>query len=112
MLRIRLMRFGRRNDPRYRIVVIPQRSKPQGKYIEAVGHYDPRKDIAALKKDRIQFWLEHGARVSDTVHNILVKHGVLPGPKHKKHHILQKMAVTAIPGSENSTAFAPKERSS
>jgi len=82
MLTIRLQRVGRKNDPSFRVVVVESKRKPQtGNYLEMVGSYDARTDRVSLKEERIKHWLEHGATVSDTVHNILVDKKVIEGIK-------------------------------
>ena len=73
---IRLKRFGTKKRPYYRIVVIDQKAPRDGKTIEEVGYYHP---IEAEDKqivfdaDKVRAWLDKGARVSDTVRNILNK---------------------------------------
>lgn len=81
MLVIRFQRVGRRNDPAYRIVVAEQRSKPHGIGVETVGSYHPKTKHAILKNERISYWIGKGAQVSDTVHNLLVKKGVVKAKK-------------------------------
>lgn len=78
MLRIRLSRVGRKHDPSYRIVVIEKGQPPQsGSYVEQVGTYNPKNDKHQLKAERITYWISCGAQPSDTVHNLLVKTGIL-----------------------------------
>ena len=76
MLRIRLSRVGKRKQPAYRVVVIDQRKARNSAYVEVVGHYDPRRQPAAidLKADRVQYWLGKGAQPSDTVRSFLRRH--------------------------------------
>lgn len=76
MLRIRLSRVGKRKQPAYRVVVIDQRKARNSAYVEVVGHYDPRRQPAAidLKGERIQYWLGKGAQPSDTVRSFLRRH--------------------------------------
>lgn len=104
------MRVGRRHDPRYRVVLVPKRSSPQGKYLEHFGTYDPRADTVQIKEERVRWWLERGAQPSDTAHNILVKLGIRPGPKRKKHHVAKKeTAVEAAAGTVQSGEQTVKE---
>ena len=70
MVRIRLRRMGLRNRPTYRIVVIDSRKSRDGKYIESLGHYDPRTKQLDLNCERYQDWLGKGAQPSDTVHRL------------------------------------------
>jgi len=82
MLKIRLQRVGRKNDPRFRVIVTDSRRGPKsGKYIEMLGSYDPRENTSALKAERIKYWISQGAQVSGTVHNTLVKEGIIKGDK-------------------------------
>lgn len=95
MLKIRLQRIGRKNDPSFRVILTDSRRGPKsGKYIEMLGSYDPRKDNVALKADRIKHWIQNGAQVSSTVHNILINENVIKGKKinvlPKKSPIIKK----------------------
>ena len=75
MLRIKLSRVGKKNQPSYRIVVTEQRDKRDGKYIEQVGFYNPSstpKDIR-FEKDLYQQWLAKGAQPTDTVASLYKK---------------------------------------
>jgi small subunit ribosomal protein S16 len=82
MLKIRLKRVGRKNDPSFRVVLLDSKKGPQtGKINEILGFYDPRKDVKELKGDRIKEWMAKGAQVSDTVHNLLVSEKIIEGKK-------------------------------
>lgn len=74
-VKIRLSRVGKKNQPKYRIVVTDSQAKRDGRHIEVVGFYDPLKEPAEikLKKKRIEYWLEKGAQMSDTVRNLFRK---------------------------------------
>ena len=67
--RIRLKRMGRKFYAFYRIVVVDQRAKRDGRVIEEVGTYDPNTQPSTIhvKSDRIQHWLSVGAQPSDPV---------------------------------------------
>ena len=88
MLKVRLQRVGRRNDPSFRVVVTDSTRGPKsGKYIEMLGSYNPRQKSVVLNGDRIKYWMSVGAKPSDTMHNMLIAEGVIKGkkiPKHKK----------------------------
>ena len=73
MVKIRLMRVGKRKQPSYRVVVADSRSPRDGRIIEAIGHYGPRQDPSeiAIDSDRAVFWLERGAQPSNTVRKLL-----------------------------------------
>ncbi len=72
---IRLRREGTRNSPYYKIVVTDKRSPRDGKFIEIIGNYDPKKAGANYKVDlvRIDHWVKNGAQMSDTVRSIVKK---------------------------------------
>ena len=74
-VRIRLARHGAKKKPFYRIVVADSESPRDGKYLENVGTYNPLLDPAQvnLNSERIQYWLDKGARPSDTVRSLLKK---------------------------------------
>ena len=74
---IRLARHGAKKKPFYRIVVANSESPRDGKYLENVGTYDPLFDPAkvSLKSERIKYWIDQGAKPSDTVRNLLKKEG-------------------------------------
>ncbi len=83
MLRIRLTRRGKRNQPMYRIVVAEALRPIKGRFIEILGHYNPRSKEINLKKKSIKQWIAKGAKPSATVHNLLVSNKVISGSKVK-----------------------------
>mgnify|MGYP003573997357 FL=1 len=74
-VKLRLTRKGTKKKPFYRIVAADIEAPRDGKFLEAVGTYDPMQDPAVinLKQDRIQYWLEQGAIPTTTVKSILKK---------------------------------------
>lgn len=64
---IRLMRFGKKGQPFYRIVVLDKSAKRDGAYIEAIGTYNPLTNppTIELKRDRFVYWQSVGAIISD-----------------------------------------------
>ncbi len=81
MLMIRFQRTGRRNDPSFRIVVTEKRSKPKSGGVEVLGSYHPKTKVTVLKNERIIYWMGKGAKISATVHNLLISKGVIQGSK-------------------------------
>jgi small subunit ribosomal protein S16 len=73
MLSIRLRRAGATKKPHYRVVVADSREPRDGRFVEVLGHYDPRKHPAVVKIDaeRAEYWIGKGARPSDTVRSLL-----------------------------------------
>jgi len=80
MIKIRLQRHGARHAPFYRMVVTPSEARRDGKFIEVLGTYNPQahaRDVELnLKMDRIDHWLEVGAKPTDTA-NSLIRQGRL-----------------------------------
>lgn len=72
---IRLRREGAKNRPYYKVVVADSRSPRDGKFIEIIGTYDPKKTghNSTLKVDRAEYWIGRGAQPSDTVRSLLKK---------------------------------------
>ncbi len=70
---IRLRREGTKNSPYYKVVVADRRSPRDGKFIEIIGAYDPKKPghNSTLKIDRIEYWISKGAQPSDTVRSLI-----------------------------------------
>jgi small subunit ribosomal protein S16 len=68
-VRIRMKRIGAKNAPVFRIVVADSRSPRDGKFIEELGTYHPRKkaDNVVFDLERAKYWLSKGAQPSDTV---------------------------------------------
>lgn len=92
MLKIRLQRIGRKNDPAFRAVLTDSKnSTKSGKFLEIVGTYNPKAGETTFKADRIKYWIGQGAQVSPTMHNFLVKEKVIEG---KKINVLPKKKPT------------------
>ncbi|MFH1552432.1 MAG: 30S ribosomal protein S16 [Candidatus Omnitrophota bacterium] len=70
---LRLKMFGTNKKPSYRIVAMTKSEKRDGKALEELGHYDPKKgkDKVALDRARVEYWLKNGAKPSETVKSIL-----------------------------------------
>lgn len=77
-VRIRLRRIGKKKQPQYRLVVAEALGPRDGRFIETIGNYDPRRDPPAITVDeeRALAWLRQGAQPTDTVRHMLVKAGV------------------------------------
>lgn len=74
-VKLRLTRKGTKKKPFYRIVAADIQAPRDGKFLEAVGTYDPMQNpaVITLKQDRVQYWLEQGAQPTTTVKSILKK---------------------------------------
>lgn len=85
MVKLRLRRMGAKKRPSYRIVAAESNSPRDGRFIEAIGFYDPLTNPATitLKEDRVKHWLSVGAQPTDTVRDIFVRHGLMERPAAK-----------------------------
>jgi small subunit ribosomal protein S16 len=93
---IRLRREGALNRPYYKVVVADSRSPRDGKFIEIIGTYDPKRTghNSTLKMDRIEHWISKGAQPSDTVRSLIKKN---------------RKQLAAAPAEESAVAPAPVE---
>ena len=73
MVVIRMRRAGSKNRPFYRIVVTEAKSAREGRFVEVLGHYDPRTkpETVRIDRERIAHWIKAGANPSDTVRTLL-----------------------------------------
>ena len=73
MLKLRLKRIGRKRSPSYRLVVMENTARRDGKPIEEVGYYDPIEKKYKFDENKIQKWLNYGVKPTQTVLNLLRK---------------------------------------
>ena len=99
---IRLRREGAKNRPYYKVVVADSRSPRDGKFIELIGTYDPKKTDhnSTLKLDRIDHWIAQGAQPSDTVRSLIKKN------KTQAANALSE--VVAPPAADDDANVAPE----
>jgi len=103
MLKIRLQRIGRKNDPSYRVVVAEHARGPKsGNFVERVGVYNPNTKERAFNKERILYWMSVGAKASGTVHNMLVSEGIVAG--EKVNVLPKKTPIAKEKGADESAA--------
>jgi len=86
MLVLKLQRRGKKHQPFYRLVVSERRSKVTGQEVENLGWYDPKSKEHKFNKERILHWLQNGAQKTDSVHNLLIKDGIIEGSKIAVHN--------------------------
>lgn len=78
LVRMRLMRVGAKNDPRYRVVVADARTRRDGRFIEILGYYHPTRqpEVVHIDKERALYWLSVGAQPTATVKQLLTQLGI------------------------------------
>lgn len=108
MLAIRLQRVGKAKKPTYRLIVSEKGRDTQDHYLELLGTYNPhdKEKGIVFQADRIKYWLEKGAVASNTVHNLLLKQGLVQGEKRKSVFLSERRKKKL---AEKKAASAPKE---
>ena len=78
-VKMRLTRLGDKRSPIYRVVITDSRVSRDGKYIENLGHYNPKTDPAevVIDAERAKDWLSKGVQPTETVKSLLVKAGII-----------------------------------
>lgn len=78
MLRIRLARVGKKKQPSYRVVVADARAARDGRFVEIVGHYNPRTEPTTfvVDADKVRDWLAKGAQPTERVEKLLAGQGI------------------------------------
>lgn len=107
MLAIRFNRIGKKNQAAFRIVLQEKGRAPGRKHVEMLGSYEPHMKQIVLKKERILHWIGLGAQPSDSVHNLLVKEGVLTDAKRAIKMEKPKAKEELAPEAETPVAEAP-----
>ena len=73
MLKLRLKRIGRKRSPAYRLIVIENSARRDGRPVEEVGYYDPISKKSKFEVEKIQKWLNYGAKPTEVVSSLLKK---------------------------------------
>ena len=79
MVKIRLRRIGAKKQPTYRFVVADARAPRDGRFIEILGHYNPRTEprTVVVDEEKAREWLAKGAQPSETVRRLFAEKGIL-----------------------------------
>ncbi len=104
MVKIRLRRVGATKQPSYRVVVADSRAPRNGRFIEIIGHYNPRTEPPTVRIDRQRalYWLLQGAQPTDAVARMLEREGLFEALKQVRAGVSLAEALAA-------TAPAPVE---
>ena len=78
-VKLRLTRIGKKKQPQYRIVAADSRAPRDGRFIEILGHYDPRQDpsVLTVDNDKAVKWLGEGAQPTERVAKLLQISGAM-----------------------------------
>jgi len=88
-VKLRLRRMGKKRQPVYKVIAADSRSPRDGKFLEAIGLYNPKANPVTIdiKEDRALYWLSVGAQPTDTVNSLLRTQGI-----NLKHNLLKSGA--------------------
>ncbi|HHX75933.1 MAG TPA: 30S ribosomal protein S16 [Acholeplasmataceae bacterium] len=76
-VKLRLQRFGNHKRPFYRIVAADSKAPRDGKFLEILGTYEPIKGTVDVNSEKVQVWINKGAKPTDTVKSLFKKFNVL-----------------------------------
>lgn len=108
MLTIRLQRIGKNKRPSYRVIISEKGRDPHARSLEILGSYnplDPAKKLA-VNVDRIKYWISKGSQMSDTIHNLFLKNGIVEGKKKMSVSITKKRQVKIAAAKAEATKTA------
>jgi small subunit ribosomal protein S16 len=109
MVKIRLRRTGAKKQPTYRVVVTNSRAPRDGRFIEILGHYNPRTEPETVKihEDRVLHWLSEGAQMTDTIERLFKNLGTLDRfARYKEGAELEALLAEAEMSHEKNTKEA------
>lgn len=113
-VKLRLRRMGKKKQPIYKIVAADSRSPRDGKFLEAVGLYNPLTNphTVEISEDRVQHWLNNGAQPTLTVKSLLRKKGILLKQDLKKRGFSEDRVKTEIENWEKQVEAKATQKSS
>jgi small subunit ribosomal protein S16 len=103
MLNIRLQRTGKRGQAYFRVIIAEHTKKPKGEVLELLGSYNPHQKEFKANRERIEYWMSKGAKITPTVNNLMVNYKVWDRPKMQSWKVKRKEA----PKEEAKAAPAP-----
>lgn len=115
MLTIRLQRVGKTKFPTYRIVISEKGRDTQDDCLENLGNFNPhvKENGLTVKADRVKYWVEKGAQMSNTINNLFVANNIISGEKKKSVYLstARKKKIADKKGASAPQAVAPASAS-
>ncbi len=111
MLRIRLRRVGAKKQPLYRMVIAENEWPRDGRFLEIVGHYNPRTspETIEVNEARVLHWLSQGAQPTESLAKLLTKAGTLGRyDRLKKGEAVETLVTEAQGAAETARASTPR----
>ncbi len=87
--------MGKRHRPTYRIVAIESSRSRDGKYLEALGHYDPVRKLLEMNLERVEHWLSKGAQPTDTARKLIRRYSKEQKPVPEVTEAVPESKITA-----------------
>ena len=110
MLTIRLQRSGKKNRPEFRIVLAQKTAAAGKKFVEVLGHYNPRtKEFGVKSEDRLKYWIAQHVELSPTIHNLFVSKNFIDLKKVKAFKVPKKKEEPAAEAKAASQASVPAD---
>jgi len=113
MVRIRLVRIGLKRQPEYRVVVTDKRKARNGKYIEVIGHHNPRTRPALdlIDDERALYWLSVGAQPSEAARRVMDRTGTMERFERLRNgEDMQALVEEALAAKENAEPISLRTR--
>lgn len=111
MLTIRLQRVGKTKFPTYRIVISEKGRDTQDDCLENLGSFNPhvKENGLTVKADRVKYWVEKGAQMSNTINNLFVANNIIGGEKKKSVYLstARKKKIADKKGAASPPAATP-----
>ena len=111
MVRIRLRRIGSKGQPSYRMIVADSEAPRDGRFLEAIGYYNPRTkpETVQVNEERALHWLKVGAQPSESVTRLLTKRGTLGRfARFKSGEALETLLAEAAQAADSAQAINPR----
>ena len=111
MVRIRLRRIGSKGQPSYRMIVADSEAPRDGRFLEAIGYYNPRTkpETVQVNEERTLHWLKVGAQPSESVTRLLTKRGTLGRfARFKSGEALETLLAEAAQAADSAQAINPR----
>jgi small subunit ribosomal protein S16 len=111
-VKLRLRRMGKKKQPIYKIVAADARSPRDGKFLEAVGIYNPltKPHTVDIKEERVNYWLDHGAQPTDTVNSLLRQKGINLLRDLKKRGVSEEKIETRMKDWQNQKEVSSQKK--
>jgi small subunit ribosomal protein S16 len=104
--------MGKKKQPIYKIVAADARSPRDGKFLEAVGIYNPltKPHTVDIKEERVNYWLDHGAQPTDTVNSLLRQKGINLLRDLKKRGVSEEKIETRMKDWQNQKEVSSQKK--